>query len=440
MHETITDIINLPNVEDEELGLVVFGKDSEFGESILLHVPHERWIVVDSFYYQNQPIVLWYCNQKNIDPKTSISHVVCTHWHNDHIGGLNDVLIASENAQFIYTKYSARFLKNVYLKLQQRDCLIYAGDDKKTKYELTQCLKTATQRNFEHRLAKRNAVPRLPLISPNAQNNNTLVECLSPSEAASEDYDKLLVNLKRDKGKAAGEIINKDSENITSIAIGVKSDIGQIFLGGDLECNVQENSKKVESLLNAETIRRNNMWNQRLTTCSLSCNANKKYGLCNIINEVDGFDSYKFNLVKFPHHGSITSFCPRFWKDSVTNDVIGGVVCCGRSYLPDPWCIDKISSLVNDLYISNQSRYDSLKIKTQQEHDTVKLFNDAKAEVLDWSEEQIGIIVFKKKVNADWNVFTYGAAGKILNSENRKKIVSIVQNIETYARERNKNN
>lgn len=81
-----------------------------------------------------------------------------------------------------------------------------------------------------------------------------------------------------------------------------------------------------------------------------------------------------------------------------------------------------------------------MKIKTQQEHDTVKLFNDAKAEVLDWSEEQIGIIVFKKKVNADWNVFTYGAAGKILNSENRKKIVSIVQNIETYARERNKNN
>ena len=88
-------------IEDNEIEICVFGKG--YGECILIGFPNGEYVIIDSFLNPktNNPIVLDYLTAKNVE-YSAIKVVVLTHWHNDHICGISNILnVASEDVKVV---------------------------------------------------------------------------------------------------------------------------------------------------------------------------------------------------------------------------------------------------------------------------------------------------------------------------------------------------
>ena len=78
----------------DQVELTLFGPG--FGECAVLHLGADHWIVVDSCQssQNSSPIALDYLRSLNKDPALCVGLIVATHWHDDHIRGLNELVQA----------------------------------------------------------------------------------------------------------------------------------------------------------------------------------------------------------------------------------------------------------------------------------------------------------------------------------------------------------
>ncbi len=68
---------------------------------MLIHVGNHRWVVVDSCLDADlQPVALSYLRNLGFDPANVVDLIVATHWHDDHIRGMSDVVEACGSAIF----------------------------------------------------------------------------------------------------------------------------------------------------------------------------------------------------------------------------------------------------------------------------------------------------------------------------------------------------
>src|SRR5215813_8685763 len=60
-----------------------------YGESILVHLGANRWLIVDSCteVAGGKPAALEYLDRIGVDASTSVLYLVATHWHDDHVSG-----------------------------------------------------------------------------------------------------------------------------------------------------------------------------------------------------------------------------------------------------------------------------------------------------------------------------------------------------------------
>ena len=79
-----------PNKNDVQV--VVLGNGN--GECILVHIGGGEWIILDSFRTGNngQPVALDYLANLGVDVAKNVSAIIATHWHNDHIQGMNETI------------------------------------------------------------------------------------------------------------------------------------------------------------------------------------------------------------------------------------------------------------------------------------------------------------------------------------------------------------
>lgn len=84
----------------DQIELTLFGPG--FGECAVIHLGGDHWIVVDSCQSaQSQtPVALEYLQSLGRDPGRCVALVVATHWHDDHIKGLNTLVEACPSAVF----------------------------------------------------------------------------------------------------------------------------------------------------------------------------------------------------------------------------------------------------------------------------------------------------------------------------------------------------
>jgi hypothetical protein len=76
----------------EEVEVSIFGPG--YGEAIALHIGEGKWILVDSCLEpdSNLPASLHYLHSLNVDVEGAVKLIVATHWHDDHIRGISNVL------------------------------------------------------------------------------------------------------------------------------------------------------------------------------------------------------------------------------------------------------------------------------------------------------------------------------------------------------------
>lgn len=109
-----------PNQADLELSL--FGPG--IGECLVAHLGFGNWMVVDSCLNEagDRPIALDYLEELGVDVNRQVKLVVVTHWHDDHIRGISQVVRAAGDSHFacsaaLQTKEFLQLVANDEIKL-----------------------------------------------------------------------------------------------------------------------------------------------------------------------------------------------------------------------------------------------------------------------------------------------------------------------------------
>jgi hypothetical protein len=86
-----------PTSTEIEVSVLVAGK----GETIVLHLGDNHWGIIDCCRLPttNDAVPLAYLSQLGVDP-SAVEFIFATHWHDDHIDGLAEVLGTCGNAEF----------------------------------------------------------------------------------------------------------------------------------------------------------------------------------------------------------------------------------------------------------------------------------------------------------------------------------------------------
>ncbi len=87
--------------DHDEIEISIFGPG--YGEAIVVHAGDGNWIVIDSCINpaSKRPSILEYFSRIGVNPAHSVKLVIATHWHDDHVKGLAEIVRTSEAADFI---------------------------------------------------------------------------------------------------------------------------------------------------------------------------------------------------------------------------------------------------------------------------------------------------------------------------------------------------
>ena len=98
---TTSDFFTLPSEGDVEVTLI--GTGGGYGESIVVKIGTSDWLVIDSCINPNDggiSLPLDYLTKIGVDLSTEVKLIVCTHWHEDHIRGMSNLLEKCSSAKF----------------------------------------------------------------------------------------------------------------------------------------------------------------------------------------------------------------------------------------------------------------------------------------------------------------------------------------------------
>lgn len=281
--------INLTNPETDEFEISVFGRG--FGESICVHVDGE-WILIDSCL---DPIsgcaaALSYLKSVGVDPAESVSHVLITHWDDDHTAGVHQLVKQCKQATVgCSLALNRKDIVQFILEQERASGALGSGLDE-LRTVLVTCRSTG-------RLIWAKAT--LPL-HPRAASGTPTIAALSPSDdAVSRSIESLIESATMQRIAFPRRYRAPEGPNGACVAATVLAGNTSILLGADLE-----NAKNPLT-----------GWDAVLAHARPSVSA---------------------SVVKVPHHGSEGAHHDGMWAEIVDPDPIAIVTpwVLGGGHLP----------------------------------------------------------------------------------------------------------
>jgi beta-lactamase superfamily II metal-dependent hydrolase len=247
----------------EEIEISIFGKG--FGECIVVHLGDGQWMIIDSFKdpHTKKPVALEYLRSIGVDNEKAVKAVVATHWHDDHICGLGEIVAECKNAMFICSEAT---------RMDEFLQLIYSDVDLKEKRPGIEELGKILEELKSRKASVIRAVENKILINDSKYQIYSLSPCDDAITLAQKQVVKLLPKVMQPR-RGVADI----APNHTGVVLLICAGVQKILLGADLE----------ES-------------------------GNNQLGWSRIVAS-PGRPSYKSNAFKIPHHGSITAHCDDVW-------------------------------------------------------------------------------------------------------------------------------
>lgn len=301
---------------DTELELSLFGRG--IGECIVIHLGNKRWIVVDSFCSQSStaPIAMQYFKSIGVDIKSHVKMIVATHWHDDHIMGMAELLRNSEHSKFVCS---------AALKCKEFLTLLEAG--RKARF-VEHSSSTSEFREIMEILLKRSAGSAGPdywaaegLLLFNASDpHHVQIQALSPSSHTISEAMLRFSELIPKVGEEIGRFPDT-SPNAHSVVIAVNSNEVSLLLGADLE-----NS------------------------------ANERHGWKAIIGSSVRLPLKSFGY-KVAHHGSDSANAPEIWCELLEEKPVAVLTTYlrGPKKLPSPEDVARLKSNAGRVYCTRNS-------------------------------------------------------------------------------------
>jgi metallo-beta-lactamase superfamily protein len=299
----------------------------------VVHLGDRRWIVIDSCVdaKSHEPVPLDYLRSLGVDCAKDVTTVLATHWHDDHVRGLADVVEACDSARFIC---SSAFRTDEFLELTQSNIL---GAERMTSgvRELRAVLEIVRSRKASGRS---NAGPIFALENAIIeQTEHCEVRALSPSSAAIERATAAIASMLPEPLRPHLRVCSPSS-NEASIALWLKGSVGAALLGADVERHGTDD---------------------------------RGWGAILALNPAA---SRRASLVKVPHHGSVSAHDQRMWDEVLVPKPAALLTPWNRGSTRLPTDEDRcrIANLAPDAFIVGQctaklERYDPAVERTLKE-------------------------------------------------------------------------
>jgi len=296
--------------KDDELELSLFGPG--FGECCVLHLGDGEWFVVDSCLNgeTRRSIALDYLEFLGVDVATAVKMVVVTHWHDDHVRGIDQLAEHCVGAEFWCSEAlrCEEFLALFELTFTRPDIHITRG---------VQCIGKVVdlvgdQLNF--------AMADMRIFQKTIAGRQVQIWSLSPSQLENLHAKKNLTELTKPSSIPQRRVPDKDP-NHTAVALAVMVEDDQMLLGADLE--------------------------------ELG---NPKLGWSAVLSSPRRPADIKATLFKVPHHGSINGHHEETWKELLVKKPISFLTPYNKKkFLPDPDDVKRILARSSEAFITRTS-------------------------------------------------------------------------------------
>lgn len=298
-----------------ELEVTVIGPGH--GESVVVHLGQGEWIVVDSCIDSSEPQAksapLRYLEEIGVVPSVAVKLVIVSHWDDDHVRGISELLKACPSAIFCCSTVLAQQEFTEFVEaVASSGAATGQGNVSEFKKVLAYLGETKQQMRI--------ATPGRQLLDSSIAK----VRSWSPNDL---ENQKFLSYVAQNFPKAwtFGRRMVAPSRNLTSVVLTVEVGETSILLGADMEATGSDES-----------------------------------GWGAIVAEGRRNGMEKSQIVKIPHHGSSGSHDERMWGELLVSKPISVVAPFGRGKLqsrpPKTTDVRRISGLSSAVFLTAPHR------------------------------------------------------------------------------------
>lgn len=345
---------------DDELEIIVFGPG--YGEAIAVHLGGGIWILVDSCINPDVKEPASYHYLQSIGVKADqIKAIIASHWHDDHVRGISNLVKSYPNAEFMISAAFSNTEASAFLAAYTKENS--AGLSRGTT-ELYEAIKSS--KNYS--LLSTRQIILQDLIG----GRQVLVTALSPvPEALAQILARFASYIPRLDGTSPVNHAPELPPNLEAVAIHIDFGGDAAILGSDLEDHAMGWSAVV-----------NNPW---------------------CLNRAKG------SAYKISHHGSATGDHQSIWSNLLQDNPFSCTTPYNKSNkLPTADDRLRIRSKSRESFISSMASS-----RPSMDHDTEKRLSDM-CENIAILNSGFGAVRFRKQISApSWNVELFGRAGRI---------------------------
>ena len=368
---TISNGIVSKAPKDDEIEVSLFG--TGYGESVLVHLGDKKWLLVDSCAQpkNSKPLPLEYLQSltKKSGQTHSIVLIVASHWHDDHIRGLSEIIGHEPKAKFALPSALTReeFL-TLTSSLGAKTSIRQSSGVK----EFREILKTIKEKKQKNRIS---FSIENTILFENSRSDIRITALSPSSQAVQKTFSEIADLLAETKENPNRKKASTSSPNHFAIVLHVKIGNITILLGSDLE---ESGSTQGWSLI--------------------------------LENAVDSARS-KSSLFKVPHHGSENAHLDKVWKEFLVSQPYAILTPFHRGsvFLPKEKDIKRLKGYSNKVFCTQaveqeESRFRSEPVK-RAVHEVTKVIHPI--------SDKKGHIRLRLKKNAkpkNWDLNLFGDA------------------------------
>jgi beta-lactamase superfamily II metal-dependent hydrolase len=347
----------------DEIEVTVLGPG--YGESVVVHLGNGHWLIVDSCVDSSDPekpvAPLKYLRSLGVEVEQAVKYIVVSHWDDDHVKGISDVVEACIGADFICSEV---FPNEQFVNFVEAICI----GDAMTDGGNVKNIRKVMQLLGDRKKTIKRAGPSRTL------RNDPKITSWSPSDLEQQEFLKFIAAA-HPKAREALRKAMPSTSNLTSVVLTIEWDDVSVLLGADMETQ-----------------------------------ANILRGWGAIAAEVSITGLKPADLVKIPHHGSKTGHDDLMWNKLLLSDPISVITPFGKAkYGSKPPTKDDVTRI----------RGKSRKVFITARHAEPKL---PKMEVavqrslregsitLTTKKLPIGIVRHRRRPGAGWHSEIFGAA------------------------------
>ncbi len=208
----------------DEFELTLFGPG--YGESIVLHLGNGVWALIDSCLNEDgEPRALRYLESIGLDPARDVALIVATHWHDDHIRGMAQLVEHCTRATFCCASALAQMEFLAAVRAMEGRHLSSAGSGVRQMHEVFS------------RLGQRisGQTPRLALANRRIfDQGGCEIWSLSPNDRNYAAFIRTIGSLMPTEGQSKRRVPDP-SPNEVAVVLWVRIENIVVLLGSDLE-------------------------------------------------------------------------------------------------------------------------------------------------------------------------------------------------------------